>query len=58
MEELTVTMHQDRYEQLLDIESRVNILEKFMSENEFVSDKDIRTILGCKPSLKKGTVDE
>lgn len=58
MEELTVTMYQDRYEQLLDIESRVNILEKFMSETEFVSDKDIRTILGFKPSLKKGTVDE
>lgn len=58
MEELTVTIYQDRYEQLLDIETRVNVLEKFMSEAEFVSDKDIRTILGFKPSLKKGTVDE
>lgn len=58
MKELTVNIYQDRYEQLLDIETRVNILEKFISETEFVSDKDIRTILGFKPSLKKGTVDE
>lgn len=58
MEELTVTIYQDRYEQLLDIETRVNILEKFMSEAEFVLDKDIRIILGFKPSLKKDTVDE
>lgn len=58
MKELTVNIYQDRYEQLLDIETRVNILEKFISETEFVSDKDIRTILGFKPSLKKDTIDE
>lgn len=57
MEELTVTIYQYRYEQLLDIETRVNILEKYMSDNEFVSDENIRTILGFKAFARKETVD-
>lgn len=56
MEELKIELYQDRYEQLLDIETRVNIIKAFYETCDYVPDADICTILNIKrkPKEKEG----
>ena len=45
--EATVTITQDRYEQLLDMESRVHIIAQMIMNENYVSMEKILLYLGC-----------
>ena len=49
----TVTINQDRYEQLLDTETRVDVLLDVIRGENFVTIKDIFRILGCTKDVRR-----
>ena len=51
--EATVTITQDRYEQLLDIESRVHIITQMIMNENYVSMERILLYLGCLSQYEK-----
>ena len=58
MEEIKIELYQDRYEQLLDIETRVNIIKNFYAINGYITDSDLCLILGIKRKPKEEPKDE
>lgn len=58
MEEIKIELCQDRYEELLDIETRVNIIENFYKTNDYITDSDLCLILGIKRKPKEEPKDE
>ena len=49
----TVTINQDRYEQLLDAETRVDVLLDVIRGENFITIKDIFRILGCTEDVRR-----
>lgn len=49
----TVTINQDRYEQLLDTETRVDVLLDVIRGENFITIKDIFRILGCTKDVRR-----
>ena len=49
----TVTINQDRYEQLLDTETRVDVLLDVIRGENFITIKDIFRILGCTEDVRR-----
>ena len=49
----TVTINQDRYEQLLDTETRVDVLLDVIRGENFITIKDIFRILGCTRDVRR-----
>lgn len=51
--ELTVTILQDRYEQLLDLETRVDVAVERMTNDEYCKIEDVLRILGTELALQR-----
>lgn len=51
--ELTVIIPQDRYEQLLDLETRVDVAVERMSNDEYCKIEDVLRILGTELALQR-----
>ena len=49
----TVKITQDRFEELLDTETRVAVLLDAIRHEEYISIKDIFRILGCSQVVKR-----
>lgn len=52
-ENLTITIPQRRYEELLDIETRVDVTVERIIHDEYIKTEDILRILGTKLALQK-----
>lgn len=50
---LTITISQNRYEQLLDIETRVDVAVERMANDEYCKIEDVLRILGTKLALQR-----
>lgn len=50
---LTVTIQQNRYEQLLDLETRVDVAVERMANDEYCKIEDVLRILGTKLALQR-----
>ncbi len=50
---LTITIPQSRYEQLLDIETRVDVAVERITNDEYIKTEDILRILGTELALQK-----
>lgn len=53
MNENTVTIRQERYEELLDSETRVDVLLDVIRAEKFIAIKDIFRILGCTQDVRR-----
>lgn len=51
--ELTITIPQSRYEQLLDIETRVDVVVERISNDKYCEKESILRILGTELALQK-----
>ena len=51
--ELTVTILQERYERLLDLETRVDVVVERMTNDEYCKIEDVLRILGTELALQK-----
>lgn len=50
---LTITISQNRYEQLLDIETRVDVAVERMTNDEYCNIEDVLRILGTELALQR-----
>lgn len=50
---LTVTIPQNRYEQLLDLETRVDVAVERMTNDEYCKIEDVLRILGTELALQR-----
>lgn len=50
---LTVTIPQDRYEKLLDLETRVDVAVERMTNDEYCNLEDVLRILGTELALQR-----
>lgn len=50
---MTVTITQHRYEQLLDIETRVDVLVERITHDNYIRTEDILRILGTELALQR-----
>ena len=50
---MTVTITQHRYEQLLDIETRVDVLVERITHDNYIKTEDILRILGTELALQR-----
>lgn len=50
---LTVTIPQNRYEQLLDLETRVDVAVERMTNDEYCKIEDVLRILGAELALQR-----
>lgn len=50
---LTVTIPQNRYEQLLDLETRVDVVVERMTNDEYCNIEDVLCILGTELALQR-----
>lgn len=50
---LTVTIPQNRYEQLLDLETRVDVAVERMTNDEYCNIEDVLRILGTELALQR-----
>ena len=51
--EETVTIKQDRYEQLLDVETRVDVAVNMICDSDFLRTEDILRILGTERAIER-----
>ena len=49
----TVTIMQDRYEQLLDVETRVDVAVQMICDSDFLRTEDILRILGTERAIER-----
>lgn len=48
-----VTIKQDRYEQLLDTETRVDVAVQFICDSDFIRIEDVLRILGTERAIER-----